>query len=82
MAKKLVIDRSLSIKAPGNTSVTVPADEVWKATVGSSKNGSTALGDTNFSSTGRHCLIIGGGAGIDFTGNCLLTGVAFKVVDQ
>lgn len=81
MAKKLVFDRSLSIYGEQNSSTTVPKGEVWKACTSKSDGSSPGpfLYDDSFSSIDR---IIGEGTEIRFYKPGIITGIAFKVVEE
>lgn len=79
MAKKLVFDRSLSIKLKKDSSITVPAGEVWKACANRCGNDTDMfLYDGHFSSVDR---IIGEGTMFKGLNSTLITGIAFKVVE-
>ena len=80
MAKKLVFDRSLSIKLKKDSSITVPAGEVWKVCARQCANDvDMFLYDGDFRSIDR---IIGEGTVFKGLSSTLITGIAFKVSEQ
>lgn len=81
MARKLVFDRTLWIAQKRDAEVVVPDDELWKVGLGNCGALEVNLQDTYFSSS-RSERIIGGGATIKLSSNSMLTGIAFKVVEQ
>lgn len=78
MAKKLVFDRSLSIKIKKESEVTVPAGEVWKVCANHCGNDNDMyLYDGDFQSVDR---IFGENTKFKGLSSMLITGIAFKVV--
>ena len=85
MAKKLVIDRPLSITAESNSFVTVPDGEVWKATTNRSSYGDIMVfnyDDLTDYTSGRHYLIMGAGSKIYCRDRSFIAGIAPKIVEQ
>lgn len=83
MAKKLVLDRPINLTIKDDSTVTVPADEVWKVSATIPGNSLAELNDVRATenSTGAAVrnLVLGGGAKIK--GLVGLTGIAFKLVE-
>lgn len=80
MPKKLVLNRALSMRLAGNSVVTVPNDEVWKASVFNigAINGTGSIAETellNYSFGGGAAIKIDGGGGAPGA----ISGVAYKV---
>lgn len=82
MAKKLVFDRTLWIAQKTKARVVVPNDEMWKVGLNRCSNDGFYVSNSYFESaysSGRH---LGGGATIEMPASSVLTGIAFKVVEQ
>ena len=80
MAKKLVLDRPISINLPNRTTTTVPRDEVWKASI---CKVNTVNGAWNLQINALPNVIFGGGTTIGGTqeNSATIAGAAYKLQD-
>ncbi|MFR6436971.1 MAG: hypothetical protein ACLUOC_03645 [Peptoniphilaceae bacterium] len=78
MAKKLVFDRAINVHVIPSRELRVPRDELWKVTAARDlKIG----GVGSFSKNTSHLIGQSSSVAADDNLGCLLTGIAFKMVE-